>query len=141
MAEAIAVSAQRREIAGKGAARAERKAGRIPAIIYGDKKTPLSISVDGRDLKKLYQSPRFFTQIFVLQVDGEKHEVLARDLQLHPVTDGPIHIDFMRVKDTTKVTVEVPVDFLNRDKCPGLKLGGVLNAVRRKIELVCLRFI
>ena len=137
MAEAITVSAQKREITGKGSARAQRKGGRIPAIIYGDKKTPLSISVDGRDIERLYQSPRFFTQIFVLQVDGEKHEVLARDLQLHPVTDGPIHIDFMRFNNETRVVLLIPVTFINEDLSPGLKRGGVLNIVRREVELLC----
>ena len=137
MAEAISVSAERREIAGKGAVRAQRRPGRIPAIIYGAKKSPLTISVDWRDIEKLYTSPRFFTQIFVLQVDGEKHEVLARDLQLHPVTDGPLHIDFMRFNKDTKMVLLIPVTFVNDELSPGLKRGGVLNIVRREVELLC----
>ena len=96
MAEAVTVSAEVRERAGKAVARAHRRAGRVPAVIYGNNQDPLMISLDGREVERLFQNPQFFTQIFELQVGEEKHEVLARDLQQHPVSDSPIHVDFMR---------------------------------------------
>ena len=136
MVEAITVSAELRERTGKGGARAQRRAGRIPAVIYGDKKDPLTISLEDRELVKLFHSPRFFTQIFELNVEGEKHQVLARDLQLHPVTDGPLHVDFMRFNEETRIVLLIPVKFINDELSPGLKRGGVLNIVRREVELL-----
>ena len=137
MVEAITVSAEARERTGKGAARAQRRAGRIPAVIYGDKQNPITISVDDRELAKLFHSPRFFTQIFELDLGGEKHQVLARDLQLHPVTDGPLHVDFMRFNQETRIVLLIPAKFINDELSPGLKRGGVLNIVRREVELLC----
>ena len=137
MVEAVTVSAEVRERTGKGALRAQRRAGRIPAVIYGDKHDPITISVDDRELAKLFHSPRFFTQIFELNLDGKKHQVLARDLQLHPVTDGPLHVDFMRFNQETRIVLLIPVTFINDELSPGLKRGGVLNIVRREVELLC----
>ena len=87
MVDAVSISAETRDRAGKGVARAQRRAGRVPAVIYGNKQDPMMISLEGREVEKLIQSPQFFTQIFEVGVGGEKHQVLARDLQLHPVTD------------------------------------------------------
>ena len=137
MVEAVTVLAEVRERTGKGAARAQRRAGRIPAVIYGEKHDPITISVDQRELAMLFHSPRFFTQIFELNLNGEKHQVLARDLQLHPVTDGPLHVDFMRFNQETRIVLLIPVTFINDELSPGLKRGGVLNIVRREVELLC----
>jgi large subunit ribosomal protein L25 len=137
MADAISVSAEMRDRAGKGVARAHRRAGRVPAVIYGNKLDPVSISVEQRELERLINDPRFFNQIFEVQVNDETHQVLARDLQLHPVSDRPLHVDFLRFNENTRIVLEIPVDFLNEEVSPGLKRGGVLNIVRREIELLC----
>ncbi len=95
------------------------------------------ISLESRDVEKLIQSPQFFTQIFEVGVEGGKHQVLARDLQLHPVTDRALHIDFMRFNENTRIVLSIPAVFENEEASPGLKRGGVLNIVRREVELVC----
>ena len=140
MVDAISISAEARDRAGKGVARAQRRAGRVPAVIYGNKQDPMMISLEGREVEKLIQSPQFFTQIFEVGVDGEKHQVLARDLQLHPVTDRALHIDFMRFNENTRIVLSIPVVFENEEDSPGLKRGGVLNIVRREVELLCSPF-
>lgn len=140
MAEAATVVAELRDRAGKGVARATRRMGRVPAVIYGDKKEPLSISLDFKELQLLANKPTFFNHLINLKVDGKELQVLPRDVQLDPVSDRPIHVDFLRVSPTTKITVLVPVTFINQDKCPGLRRGGVLNIVRREIELRCSPF-
>ena len=137
MIDAISISAEARDRAGKGVARAHRRAGRVPAVIYGNKQDTTMISLEGREVEKLIQSPQFFTQIFEVGVDGEKHQVLARDLQLHPVTDRALHIDFMRFNENTRIVLSIPVVFENEEDSPGLKRGGVLNIVRREVELLC----
>mgnify|MGYP001269538421 CR=1 FL=1 len=137
MVDAISISAETRDRAGKGVARAQRRAGRVPAVIYGNKQDPMMISLEGREVERLIQSPQFFTQIFEVGVNGEKHQVLARDLQLHPVTDRALHIDFMRFNENTRIVMSIPVVFKNEEASPGLKRGGVLNIVRRDVELLC----
>jgi len=137
MAEFTPIAAERRERAGKGAARATRRAGRVPAVIYGNKQDPVMISVDPVELKKLIRGGAFFSRVYEINVDGDKHRTLARDLQQHPVTDAPIHVDFMRFSATTRVNVDVQVIFENEEMSPGLKRGGVLNVVRHQIELIC----
>ncbi|MBX6322505.1 MAG: 50S ribosomal protein L25/general stress protein Ctc [Rhodospirillaceae bacterium] len=137
MAEAQVLTAERRERAGKGGARATRRAGRIPGILYGDRKDPELISVDPRALDREIRKPGFFATLFELKLDGQTIRVLPRDLQLDPVSDRPIHVDFMRVGAGARVTVAVPVVFQNEALAPGLKRGGVLNVVRHEIEVVC----
>ena len=137
MGECINITAEVRDKAGKGVARAVRREGKVPAVIYGDNQDPVTIALDGQELNKLLKNPGFFTQIFAVDVTGKKHEVLARDLQLHPVTDLPLHIDFMRFNQNTKIVIEIPVNFINEGASPGLKKGGVLNIVRRELELRC----
>src|SRR5689334_5347424 len=116
MTQIITLSAERRDRAGKGAARATRRAGRVPAVIYGDKKEPLLISLEPRSLGRELQKQGFFAKLLDLTVDGETYRTLPRDVQVHPVTDAPLHVDFMRVSASTKITVAVPVQFMNQDK-------------------------
>ena len=137
MVDAISISAETRDRAGKGVARAQRRAGRVPAVIYGNKEDPVMISLEGREVEKLIKRPQFFTQIFEVGINGEKHLVLARDLQLHPITDQALHIDFMRFNANTRIVLSIPVVFENEEASPGLKRGGVLNIVRREVELLC----
>ncbi|MEO3428474.1 50S ribosomal protein L25/general stress protein Ctc [Pelagibius sp. CAU 1746] len=138
MADVVEFPAASRERAGKGPARAARRAGQVPGVIYGAKKDPTLISVEERQLNKLLHQGGFFSTLFDVKVDGGKSErALARDVQFDPVTDNPVHIDFLRVSAATSVHVEVAVHFINEDTCPGLKEGGVLNVVRHEIELAC----
>ena len=137
MAEVNVMTAQLRDGVGKGAARATRRAGRVPAVIYGGKKDPKIISLDPRDIAKGVDSGAFFSTIFDILIDEGKERVLPRDMQVHPVNDTPQHLDLLRVTADTKVTVEVPVNFLNEEESPGLKRGGVLNVVRYAVEVIC----
>jgi len=137
MSDIVELPAIARDRAGKGPARAARRAGQVPGVIYGAKKDPSLISVEGRLLNKLLHQGGFFSTLFDVKVDGKAERALARDIQFDPVTDFPVHVDFLRVSGTTSVHVEVSVHFLNEDKCPGIKEGGVLNVVRHEIELVC----
>lgn len=129
--------AERRDRAGKGAARALRRAGRVPAVIYGDKKDPISISLPYKETEMAIQAGGFLSHILTIDVDGDKVQVIPRDYQLDVVRDFPMHVDFLRVSSTTKITVGVHVEFLNEETCPGLKRGGALNIVRRDIEVEC----
>lgn len=140
MAETHTLQAKPRERAGKGAARRDRRNGRVPGVIYGGGKEPLLVTFDPGTLdREIYQKPGFFTRLYDVQVDGSKGRQLAlcRDLQLDPVTDRPIHLDLLRVSERTEVTVEVPVHFVDEAESPGLERGGVLNIVRHTIEVVC----
>ncbi|MFT6580762.1 MAG: large subunit ribosomal protein L25 [Alphaproteobacteria bacterium] len=138
MSDASVMQAELKERAGKGAARATRRAGRVPCVVYGAKKDPVLISVDPRDIMKGLHAGTFFSTVFDIEVDGSKKErVLARDVQFHPVKDTPQHVDFLRVSATTMVTVEVICNFLNEEESIGLKRGGVLNVVRHAIEVTC----
>lgn len=137
MSDVVELPAVARDRAGKGPARAARRAGQVPGVIYGAQKDPSLISVEGRLLNKLLHQGGFFSTLFDVKVDGKAERALARDIQFDPVTDFPVHVDFLRVSGTTSVHVEVSVHFLNEDKCPGIKEGGVLNVVRHEIELVC----
>ena len=112
-----------------------RDNGRVPAIVYGEKKDPLPISIDTKIIKKQIESSGFFSKQFILNINGEKHKVLPKDLQLHPVKETIVHLDFLRIGENTKVTVSVPVIFINENLCPGLKQGGVINIVRHEVEI------
>jgi len=111
--------------------------GMVPGIIYGKNTDPTKIAFENKTLQKLMHAGGFYAKIIDLDIDGKKEKVLPKQLQYHPVTDKLIHFDFLRVQNDTKVTVEVPIEFLNRETCPGLKKGGVLNLVRRLVELNC----
>ena len=135
MSTAIKLAATARERAGKGAARAVRREGRVPAVIYGDKTAPVMISLDPRDVMREASKAGFFTRLYDVEVDGKAHRVLPRDIQFHPVNDKPEHVDFQRVGESTRVRVEVPVKLENLEKSPGVKRGGVVNLVRHAIEV------
>lgn len=137
MSDVMTIAAEPRERAGKGAARATRRAGRVPGVIYGDKKDPVMVSLDPAELMRHARTHGFFSTLCEVKVGTETHRVLARDLQLHPVTDKPLHVDFMRISAGSKVTVDVEVVFENELKSPGIKRGGVLNVVRHEVELLC----
>ena len=111
--------------------------GMVPGIIYGKGTEPTKIAFENKALLKLMHTGAFYSTILDLDIEGKNEKVLPKQLQYHPVTDKLIHFDFLRVQNDTKVTVEVPVEFLNQDTCPGLKKGGVLNLVRREVELSC----
>lgn len=137
MTETVKLTAQWRALAGKGPARAIRRSGRIPAVIYGDSKEPLLISLDPREFNKELHRPGFFAKLIDLQINGESHHTLPRDVQFHPVTDVPMHVDFLRVGAKTRLHVAVPVHFINQDKATGLKRGGMLNIVLHELDLIC----
>jgi large subunit ribosomal protein L25 len=130
--------AERREKAGKGPARALRREHKIPAIVYGGQGEPMRIAMPLKEIKReLNSNPRFFSTVLELDFGGETLKVLPREAQLHPVSDDPLHIDFLRAEGGAMMTVEVPVRFVHEDQSPGLKRGGVLNIVRRTLELLC----
>lgn len=137
MSQTYTMVAQKRERAGKGVARALRREGRAPAVVYGGNKESVKISIDDNEVNTIYYKGHMFTNICELQIDGKAEKVLARDVQLHPVTDRVEHVDFLRVTDKTKLAVKVPVHFINEDKCPGLERKGILNVTRHEIEVVC----
>ena len=137
MSDITVLAAAARERVGKGSAREARRQGQIPAVIYGDKKAPASITIEQKVLVRYLETGGFFNTLFDIELDGKLNRVLPRDVQLHPVTDVPEHVDFLRVTSTTRISVEVPVEFLNEDESPGLKTGGVLNVVRYNVEVSC----
>lgn len=138
MADTATIAAEPRATRGKGGARAARRAGRIPAIVYGGGGGSLAVSVGRRELLREYERGGFFSRLYELGVaGGESIRVLARDVQLHPVTDDPLHIDFLRLSADTRIDVDVAVVFINEEDSPGLRRGGVLNVVRRAVGLNC----
>ena len=137
MADVTELNASVRERVGKGAARAIRRDGRVPGVIYGDKKEPEPIVLDYLDVSQQYQNGGFLSTIYMLNVAGKRTRVIPRDIQLDPVRDSIVHVDFLRLARGAEVTVEVAVTFRNEELSPGLKRGGVLNIVRHTIELVC----
>jgi len=137
MADIVELPAVARDRAGKGPARAARRAGQVPGVIYGAQKDPTLIAIEERRLNKLLHQGGFFSTLFDVKVNGTAERALARDVQFDPVSDKPVHVDFLRVSAATSVHVEVSVHFINEDKCPGLSEGGVLNVVRHEIEFVC----
>ena len=137
MPEIISLNAEPRPSAGKGAARATRRGGRVPGIIYGDGKEPTQISLEPRELSRAINRAGFFATIVDVSVDGAVHRTLAREVQYHPVTDTALHVDFMRVAAGGRVTVRVPVSFIHHDAAPGLRRGGILNVIRHSVDIVC----
>ncbi|MBW8270308.1 50S ribosomal protein L25/general stress protein Ctc [Caldovatus aquaticus] len=136
MVQTIRIEAVARERAGKGAARATRRAGQVPGVIYGAKREATLIALDPRDLMKELQKGGWQSHLYEVAVQGGATErALMRDVQFHPVTDRPIHVDFQRLAPGQHIRVRVPVTFLNEGTSPGLKAGGVLNVVRREVEV------
>ena len=135
--ETIDIKAEARSQVGKGSARAARRAGLVPAVIYGNKETAVSVTLDANQWRQLMHKPGIFSQLININVNNETHFVLPRDIQQHPVSEEAMHVDFLKVTKNATVAVGIAVEFLNEDKCTGLKLGGVLNIVRSKVELNC----
>jgi large subunit ribosomal protein L25 len=137
MPEITTLSAERRARAGKGAARATRRMGRVPGIIYGGDRGPMLISLEPRELSRALAKRGFLATVAEVRMDDEVHRTLPRDVQYHPATDEPLHVDFMRIGADTRVTVTVPVSFINHEMSIGLRRGGILNIVRHGIALIC----
>ncbi|RVT89435.1 50S ribosomal protein L25/general stress protein Ctc [Sphingomonas crocodyli] len=135
MSEVLDLSAEARERAGKGASRAMRREGRVPAVIYGNKQEPEAVHVEEKVLMKLLHTGHFFNSVVMLDVAGKKIRTLPKDVQFHPVTDRPLHADFLRIGEHSKVTVDVPVHFKDEELSPGIKKGGVLNIVVHDLGL------
>jgi len=137
MSDALTLSAQTRERAGKGASRAMRREGRVPAVVYGNKQEPLAIHLEEKALIKAMANGHFMNSVVMIEGVGAAIRVLPKDVQFHPVTDRPLHVDFLRIAKNASVHVNVPVVFLDEEKAPGIKRGGVLNVVRHELELIC----
>lgn len=137
MSDLLHLPAETRERAGKGASRALRREGRVPAVIYGGNEEPLAIHVEEKLLVKQLGTGHFFNSIVEVEVGGKTVRTLPKDVAFHPVNDRPLHADFLRLSANSTVHVEVPVIFVNEDASPGLKRGAVLNIVRHELELVC----
>ena len=136
MSEVVSLSAESRDRAGKGGARATRRDGLVPAVIYGNKQAPVSIAIDPKILWAQMNTPGLRSRLFDISVNGTVERALCRDVQKHKVSGQPIHVDFLRVSADAKVHVKVVVHFSNQDKSPGLKRGGVLNVVAHELEIV-----
>jgi len=137
MSDALTLPAELRERAGKGASRALRREGRVPAVIYGGKEEPTPIHVESKELRRQLGTGHFMNSIVMLEVGGKKVRTLPKDVAFHPVSDLPLHVDFFRLSKDAKIEVAIPVVFVNEEESPGLKKGGVLNVVRHELELVC----
>ena len=136
MSDTLTLPAETRR-AGKGASRALRREGRVPAVVYGGKDEVLSIHVEEKELRRQLGTGHFFNSVVDVVVGGKKVRALPKDVAFHPVNDRPLHVDFLRLAKDAKVHVNVPVHFANEDASPGLKRGGVLNIVRHELDLVC----
>jgi|TARA_B100002051_G_C16726601_1_gene635699 large subunit ribosomal protein L25 len=121
----------------KGQLNAIRKSGNVPGIVYGGKEDNQKVSVSKKLLKNLIDKENFLSNIITLKIDGKSQNVLPREVKYHILSDEPIHVDFLRILPGVKIKIEVPVNFINHENSPGLKRGGVLNIVRRKVELNC----
>jgi large subunit ribosomal protein L25 len=137
MSDTLTLSAEARDQAGKGASRALRREGRVPAVIYGNNEGPQSVHVEEKLLNKLLGTGHFFNSVIMVEIGGKSVRTLAKDVAFHPVTDRPLHADFLRVSEHAKVHVNVPVHFENEEASPGLKRGGVLNIVVHDLDLIC----
>ena len=137
MSSNIVLTVDVREGTGKGAARAARRADLVPGVLYGGKLGPVAINLRGNEIRKALLTGKFISHMMELEHEGKRQTVIARDIQFHPVSDAPLHIDLFRVDEDTKIDVEVTVHFTNEEKSPGMKRGGVLNIVRHAVELNC----
>ena len=137
MSEQDQLSALAREPSGKGGARAVRRDGRVPAVIYGGKEPPITVSLPYKETNLRINQGGFLTNVLTLDVDGTAIQVIPREFQRDPVRDEPLHIDFLRITKDSVLTVEIPVNFINEEESPGIKRGGVLNIVRHAVEVTC----
>ena len=137
MSEALTLPAETRDRAGKGASRALRREGRVPAVIYGGKEEPRTIHVEEKELVRQLGTGHFMNSVVEIALGGETIRTLPKDVALHPVKDRPLHVDFYRLSGDARIEVAVPVVFINEEAAPGLKKGGVLNVVRHELQLVC----
>src|SRR5438132_708544 len=137
MATVKELKATVRPSVGKGAARAERRAGRVPGVIYGNNQPPTPISVDDADLRQRILAGRFLTTIYDIDLEGKKHRVIPRDFHLDSVRDFPVHVDFMRLGEGATIRVSVPLHILRADASPGVKRGGTVNIVTHALDLEC----
>lgn len=135
--KAIQLNATKREKAGKGASRAIRRTGDVPAVIYGEKQAPVMISLPEKVIVAQMAQPGIWTRQFDINVDGQRHHVLCQDIQKHPISNRPVHADFLRISKNAVLTLDVPVHYQNEEIAPGIKMGGVLNIVHRTIEVKC----
>ncbi len=137
MSDQLTLSAESRDRAGKGASRELRNSGRVPAVIYGNKEAPEGIHLEAKALNKALGTGHFFNSVVMIEVGGKQVRTLPKDVQFHPVSDRPLHADFLRIGEHSEVHVEVPVHFTDETTSPGMKRGAVLNIVRHELELVC----
>ncbi|MCY7338490.1 MAG: 50S ribosomal protein L25/general stress protein Ctc [Sphingomonas bacterium] len=137
MSEQLTLPAEARERAGKGASRELRREGRVPCVIYGDKKEPVSVHVEEKLLTKMLSNGHFMNTVVMVDIGGKANRTLPKDVQFHPVSSRPIHVDFLRIGEHSEVKVNVPVVFIDEETSPGIKRGGVLNIVRHDLELIC----
>src|SRR3954468_7787588 len=137
MATVKELKATARPKSGKGAARAERRAGRVPGVIYGDNQPPLGVSFDHAELRQRIYAGRFLTTIYDIKIEGKKHRVIPRDFQLDPVKDNPVHVDFMRLGEGATIRVAIPVHAVNADQAPGVKRGGTVNIAPHTVTVQC----
>ena len=137
MATVLELKATARPKGGKGAARAARRSGRVPGVIYGENKPPLMVLLDHDELRQRIYAGRFLTTLYNLDVDGTKHRVIPRDFQLDAIKDLPMHVDFLRVSEGATIRVHIPVHVLNADQAPGVKRGGAVNIVTHTVEVMC----
>jgi large subunit ribosomal protein L25 len=137
MSEQLTLSAETRDRAGKGASRHLRREGRVPAVVYGNNEEPLSIHLEEKALVKALSTGHFMNSVVMIDAGKAAVRTLPKDVQFHPVTDRPLHVDFLRISEHAKVHVDVPINFIDEDKSRGIKRGGVLNTVRHELELIC----
>lgn len=137
MSDTLTLSAETRERAGKGASRAHRREGRVPAVIYGGNQDPVSIHLEEKALVKALSTGHFMNTVVMIDAGGRTTRTLPKDVQFHPVSDRPLHVDFLRIAEHATIHVAVPVRFTDEEAAPGIKRGGVLNIVRHELELVC----
>ena len=137
MSDQLTLPAEARDRAGKGASRALRREGRVPAVVYGEKQEPLSIHVEEKLLSKMLSTGHFMNTVVMVDFQGKPQRTLPKAVDFHPVTSRPIHVDFLRISEHTKVHVGVPMRFDDEEESPGLKKGGVLNVVVHELEIVC----
>lgn len=137
MSDLLTLSADARERAGKGASRVLRREGRVPAVIYGNKEAPVGVHVEEKALMKALMTGHFFNSVVMIDVGGKPVRTIPKDVQFHPVSERPLHADFLRISEHATIHVEVPVHFTDEALSPGIKRGGVLNIVRHELELIC----